>query len=115
MNWLAITVRRLHDCNRSGWWLLSFLTVVGMAPLVYWLVLDGGTHGPNRFGPDPGNRAPRGQQNPTDGELFAARGATSISPEHAPADLKQLVKMRDDGLLTEEEFTALKGRLLDAV
>ena len=31
---LAVTVRRLHDANRSGWWLLS-----GFIPLVGWIVL----------------------------------------------------------------------------
>jgi uncharacterized membrane protein YhaH (DUF805 family) len=32
--WLAVTVRRLHDTNRSGWWLLTLLIpifVVGFA------------------------------------------------------------------------------------
>jgi uncharacterized membrane protein YhaH (DUF805 family) len=31
---LAVTVRRLHDTNRSGWWLLSWFV-----PLVGWLIL----------------------------------------------------------------------------
>lgn len=26
--WLAVTVRRLHDTDRSGWWLLAFLLAV---------------------------------------------------------------------------------------
>jgi len=30
----AVTIRRLHDTNRSGWWLLSWFV-----PLVGWLIL----------------------------------------------------------------------------
>ena len=33
---LAVTVRRLHDTNRSGWWYLLVLpTLVALVPLVY--------------------------------------------------------------------------------
>lgn len=50
---LAVGVRRLHDTDRSGWWLL-----IGLIPFVGWIVLlvflvSSGTRGPNRFGPDP--------------------------------------------------------------
>ncbi len=50
---IAVTVKRLHDLDRPGshWWLL-------MVPIynIYLgsvLLLGKGTHGPNRFGPDP--------------------------------------------------------------
>ncbi|MCX6599433.1 MAG: DUF805 domain-containing protein [Acidobacteria bacterium] len=42
----AAGVRRMHDTDHSGWWLL-----VPIVNFVF-LVLEG-THGPNRFGPDP--------------------------------------------------------------
>ena len=36
---LAVLVRRLHDVNRSGWWLLIALTGIGIFfPLLYWCV-----------------------------------------------------------------------------
>ena len=73
---LSLTVRRLHDLGLSGWWILaiwivpaaleagavllinnpqlgstlSSLTVVAIGG---WLLLAPGTHGANRFGPDP--------------------------------------------------------------
>ena len=85
---LAAAVRRLHDTNRSGWWLLlavvpyvifaittamalaggdpatagmgalataglmSIVALIGGLVVLVFLVLDG-THGDNRFGPDP--------------------------------------------------------------
>ena len=52
---LAVQVRRLHDTNKSGWWvLLSMLPIVNIAWFV-WLVTDGDI-GVNRFGPDPKGR-----------------------------------------------------------
>lgn len=50
---LAVSVRRLHDGDRSGWFLLF-----GLIPILGWLFLlflyvQPGTVGPNRFGPDP--------------------------------------------------------------
>jgi uncharacterized membrane protein YhaH (DUF805 family) len=73
---LAVGVRRLHDTERSGWWLGGFLllevvrgffaggalgTVLSLAVVVYaiallvFLLLDG-TQGPNKYGPDPKGR-----------------------------------------------------------
>jgi uncharacterized membrane protein YhaH (DUF805 family) len=75
---LAVAVRRLHDIDRSGWWLvapfgftlLGFLLTsvpgaagglgmlalligsVASVVLLVWLCMNG-TRGPNRFGPDP--------------------------------------------------------------
>ncbi|HUB85821.1 MAG TPA: DUF805 domain-containing protein, partial [Rhizomicrobium sp.] len=50
---LAVTVRRLHDTGRSGWWvLLAAIPLVGWAVLIYWYCVEG-THGPNEYGPDP--------------------------------------------------------------
>ena len=34
---LAAGCRRLHDVNRSGWWQLIALTVIGLVPLIIWL------------------------------------------------------------------------------
>src|SRR3712207_18440 len=50
---LAVAVRRLHDVDRSGWWLLiSFIPVIGIVLLIVWFSQKGDA-GPNRFGPDP--------------------------------------------------------------
>ena len=49
----ALAVRRLHDTDRSAWWLLGLL-VPGIGTLaLFVLAVIGGTVGPNRFGEDP--------------------------------------------------------------
>jgi uncharacterized membrane protein YhaH (DUF805 family) len=73
---LAISAKRLHDRNKSAWWLIVFYIVpgilggiayqIGMAGAVLHIVSFGitvwafvelgclrGTRGPNRYGPDP--------------------------------------------------------------
>ena len=32
----AVGVRRLHDLNKSGWWILLIFTGIGIIPIVYW-------------------------------------------------------------------------------
>jgi uncharacterized membrane protein YhaH (DUF805 family) len=50
---LGVGVRRLHDLDRSGWWLLvAFIPLVGAIILIVWFCTEG-TRGPNRFGEDP--------------------------------------------------------------
>lgn len=50
---IAVGVRRLHDIDKSGWWIL-----IGLIPIIGWIIFiiwacTKGTDGPNRFGPDP--------------------------------------------------------------
>jgi uncharacterized membrane protein YhaH (DUF805 family) len=50
---LSSFVRRLHDVDRSGWWIfISLIPVFGAFLLLVWTVTRG-TEGPNRFGGDP--------------------------------------------------------------
>jgi uncharacterized membrane protein YhaH (DUF805 family) len=50
---IAVSIRRLHDTDRSGWWLLIVLVpLVGAILLIVWYCTEG-TRGPNRFGADP--------------------------------------------------------------
>lgn len=50
---LAVAVRRLHDTDRSGWWILT-----GLIPFVGWIILLvllilPGTPGSNQYGSSP--------------------------------------------------------------
>lgn len=49
---LAVTARRLHDTNRSGWWMLILVVpLVGLVTFVVFAVQD--SVGDNRYGPSP--------------------------------------------------------------
>ena len=53
---LAVSIRRLHDTNRSGWWILiGLIPFLGALVLIVFYLLDG-TPGPNKYGPDPKGR-----------------------------------------------------------
>ncbi|HLS19027.1 MAG TPA: DUF805 domain-containing protein, partial [Paracoccaceae bacterium] len=50
--YLAVGVRRLHDIDRTGWWILiGFIPIIGAIVLIFFFV-QRGTEGVNRFGPD---------------------------------------------------------------
>lgn len=50
---IAVTIRRLHDQDKSGWMiLLGLIPIVGAIILLVFYFIEG-TRGPNRFGPDP--------------------------------------------------------------
>jgi uncharacterized membrane protein YhaH (DUF805 family) len=50
---LAVTARRLHDTDSSGWWiLLGLIPFIGIIVLIVWWCRIG-TRGYNRFGADP--------------------------------------------------------------
>lgn len=50
---LAVTVRRLHDTGRTGWWILiGLVPVIGFIVILVFMVLEGEA-GENRFGPNP--------------------------------------------------------------
>ncbi|MAE99108.1 MAG: hypothetical protein CME00_03095 [Geminicoccus sp.] len=51
---IASAVKRLHDCNRTGWfYLLVFIPGIGPLLMLIWLGFIRGTVGENKFGPDP--------------------------------------------------------------
>ena len=50
---IGVGVRRLHDINKSGWWLLlSFIPIVGAIILILWLVKPS-DNGENKYGERP--------------------------------------------------------------
>jgi uncharacterized membrane protein YhaH (DUF805 family) len=60
---IAVQVRRFHDQDKSGWFvLLALIPILGSLAIFIFMCLSG-THGPNRFGPDP--------KDPTSAEVFA--------------------------------------------
>ncbi|MEE1062217.1 MAG: DUF805 domain-containing protein [Paludibacteraceae bacterium] len=50
---LAVAVRRLHDTDKSGWYLLvTLIPLIGGILFLVWAVSEG-TAGPNKYGEDP--------------------------------------------------------------
>ena len=50
---ISVSVRRMHDLDKSGWWIfIVLIPIVGIILYIYWFV-QRGTVGSNRFGPDP--------------------------------------------------------------
>ncbi|MEY9878358.1 uncharacterized membrane protein YhaH (DUF805 family) [Streptacidiphilus sp. MAP12-33] len=55
---LALTVRRLHDTGRSGWWALTGVVPIIGALVVLAFMADEGELTDNRYGPQPDRRRP---------------------------------------------------------
>lgn len=50
---LGVSIRRLHDIGRSGWWVLvGLIPVAGWILLIYWYCQDS-QPGTNQYGPNP--------------------------------------------------------------
>ncbi len=50
---IAVSIRRLHDTGRSGWWILiAFVPILGALVLLYFMLLDS-EPGMNAYGPNP--------------------------------------------------------------
>jgi len=73
---LAVLVRRLHDTDRTGWWvLIGLIPLIGVIVLIVFACLDSGP--PNKYGQGPDDRsdlsgappAPPAPQAPAPGEM----------------------------------------------
>lgn len=61
---IAVTVRRLHDTGRSGWWYwIALIPIVGGIILLVFMLMRG-TPGPNRYGPGTDGGYPGGAAYP---------------------------------------------------
>ena len=54
---IAVSIRRLHDTGKSGWWNLIAFTVIGIFPLIFFLAQEGDP-GENAYGPAPVSGTP---------------------------------------------------------
>lgn len=114
---LAVTVRRLHDTDRTGWLvLLNCLPILNLVLLVL-LCLRGTPEG-NRFGPDPysvaaGSESLAAPASATGGAPGGTLGA-SANPARRDliAELERLGRLRQEGHLSEAEFEVRKADTL---
>lgn len=116
---MPVCVRRLHDRNLSGWWLLLFQ--VGMlipvlnvfAAIAYFVVvgcLDGSV-GPNDYGDDPNGRKAVAYE-PLSAATHSAETGMSGTPEDRLLKIKELY---EKGLLTEAEYNLKREAIISEV
>lgn len=89
---LAVTVRRLHDTNKSGWWLLLSFVPFGNLILLIFTLLDG-DYGPNQYGNPPFRGTPNGRVDsrmqvidPIEDEIIFADEKTKEKQFEMPSD-----------------------------
>lgn len=118
---LAAIVRRLHDSDKSGWWvLLNLVPAGGIVVLV--LCCQASTPGANRFGPNPANASSGTLATP----VTPSPAVPPSSPTQLPSmpvipspltsahvdQLEKLAALRTSGAIDEDEFKEMKARVL---
>ena len=93
---LAVSVRRLHDIGKSGWWLLvGLIPIVGFIILIVWFATD--SKEDNKYGQNPKGRMKK-----------------AISDDDLE-QLEKLAKLKEKGIITQQEFEAKKREILNRV
>ena len=54
LQYFPLAVRRFHDLNASGWWVLLSFLPFGQV-IILWLMFKKGTSGINKYGEEPLN------------------------------------------------------------
>ena len=103
---IAVGIRRFHDINKSGWNWLWMLTIIGMFPVIYWLIFKPGDSQDNSYGSNPLIT----EQAPSDNSKAENKSVPDES--NIEEELKKLKKMLDDGLIEKEDYDAKKKELL---
>ena len=114
---IPVTVRRLHDRNMSGWWILWF-PLLSMLPFVGWIVpwiqlvilwLLDGTPGPNLYGPDPKGRTfvrfPG----------YAPAQPAQVNTAEQQQRLRRLQNLKNEGYISETEYQTRRAQILSEV
>lgn len=120
----TVTVRRLHDVDKSGWWFLfTFLPFGGLVVLLLACVKS--TPGPNRFGPPAVLRKkPKSQRaDELTQQAVASTPPPTIFPptlqvpisDEVVRRLETLASLRTSGAIDEAEFQSLKRQIIAGI
>lgn len=105
---IAVSVRRLHDTDHSGWFLfINIIPVVGPIVLLIW-TCQAGTPGPNQYGD---TVVPTFQQ-PEVAGLASPTWGGSLTRRDVIAEIERLAQLKASGSLTEAEFASMKARAI---
>ena len=88
--YLSVSVRRLHDIGKSGWWLLLSITGIGNILLIIWW-------------------ATKSSSEKKYGNKITEKPNKEISSANKLRELNQLYK---EGVITKKEFTEAKKKYL---
>ncbi len=119
----AVTARRFHDINKSGWLYLWSFTIIGLIPVFIWMI-EKGDHNKNDYGENPLNKknfkkvvsvkdkvsveeVASGEKDTLSEEKISKTDADDISNE-----LKKYKQMLTDGLISQADFNAKKKQIL---
>jgi uncharacterized membrane protein YhaH (DUF805 family) len=113
---ISVTVRRMHDIDKSGWFLLiGLIPVIGIIVLLVFACM-GSSPGANRFGPHPRDmREPtsaRAQPRVGDEPPAAAAPRQSASGQPPLDQLEKLAALKTAGAIDDAEFQRMKADLL---
>ena len=79
---VAVMIRRFHDINKSGWNYFWSLTIIGVFPVLYWLIFKAGDNGSNSYGVDSlSNNSPLPSNQSEDIPLSTGLTESSDEPE----------------------------------
>lgn len=101
---LSVTVRRLHDTGRSGWWYFIVFTIIGIPFFIYWTAKQGDL-AKNKYDSDSNsnNEAQDSQS------LSTAKKSLSSEQLHL---IEKLHEMKERGIVSEDEFQKQKASIL---
>tara|TARA_B100001179_G_scaffold41660_1_gene27409 strand:- start:1273 stop:1692 length:420 start_codon:yes stop_codon:yes gene_type:complete len=128
---ISLGARRLHDIDKSGWWLLIPFTIIGIPILIYWLCQKGNDD-ENRFGSNPlelhsglsntktttPSKLKRNPYLEAMSENNSNETSNISSNESEPEDsgveqeLKRIESMFKESLISEEERNAMRRKIL---
>lgn len=82
---LGVTIRRLHDIGKSGWWIfMIFIPLVGAIILIVWEATEG-QPGSNKYGPNPKETVNAQQSAPTP-EVVAPEPENPAESKETPTE-----------------------------
>lgn len=125
---LAVAVRRLHDIDRTGWWVLIGIIPIGALVLIVFYC-QASTSGANRFGGATtgagaavGDRSAQAMPSASTQQAHSAATLAADGHSAAPggsvapaplAELERLAALRASGVIDEAEFARLKAAVIN--
>ena len=111
---IAAGSRRLHDIGKSGWWQLLFIIpIIGWILLIVWMCTDSEKE-KNFYGSNPkigdANNLDENVNKSTQPNKNEMINAGSISDK-----IKELNNLKEQGLISEDDFQQKKKSLLDGM